>query len=137
VRDGGGEACPELLVGGEVACGAQVQQRLAPAVDLVWDLERRSASQVEEGIRERGALGQALERLSRAATRRQHAPLLIEHDHDLAALLDQKPAASGLEGEVAFFEIAGTAPAQKAADHHLFTESSLAWHPRVVPSQRS
>ena len=40
VRDGRREAGAELLVGGEVAGGAQVHERLAAAVDVVGDLER-------------------------------------------------------------------------------------------------
>ena len=62
--------------------------------------------------------------------------LIVEDEHDLRALLDQEPAANRLDGHVASFGVLPAVPHQEAADHHLFTESSLLWHPRSTLLQR-
>src|SRR5205807_3177507 len=94
VRDGGGESRPQLLVGGEVARRAQVEQRLLPPVDLVRDRERDGpALEADELRRQRLSLLEPLERLARATARADDALLLVEHDHDLTALLDQDASA--------------------------------------------
>ena len=75
VRDRRSEARPQLLVGGEIAWGAQVDERLAAAVELVGDLVRRPPADVEQLIREHRALDEAVERLAGAPARRERRRL--------------------------------------------------------------
>ena len=87
--DGGGEAGPELLVGGELAGRAQVDERLLALAERVGDLDRRPPAEVEQLVREDGALDEPVERLAGAPARGDDAARLVEDDDDLAALLDQ------------------------------------------------
>ncbi len=93
VRDGGREPCPELLVRGEVSLAREEDEPLAPAGDLVRDDERDDAALARQQIRREGlALDDAVDRLACAATREQHAVVVVE-DHDrLSALLDERPS---------------------------------------------
>src|SRR5207244_124855 len=121
VRDRGSEAGAELLVGGEIAGRAQVEERLATAVHLVEDGERRCPPlDPDELRRQRPALLEPLERLACAAARADDALLLVQDDHDLATLLDQHATALGLDAQL-------VAPAHV---HELFTRSSPAVRPR-------
>ena len=97
VRDGRGEAGPQLLVGGHVAGVARIEDRLAPAVDLVRDRERRVA---KERIRRRGPFLEAAEQLARPPARRHDAVVLVEDDDDLPTLLDEGAPASSLEAKL-------------------------------------
>jgi hypothetical protein len=98
VRDGGREAGAELLVRAEVAGVPNVEKRLRLPVHLVGDRDRTPAAQ--EVRRQRVAFADSLERLARAAARDENAPLLVQHEDDLAALLDEHPASLGVELEL-------------------------------------
>ena len=97
VRDGRGEAGPELLVGGHVAGVARIEDRLAPAVDLVRDRERRAA---KECGRRRDPFLEAADQLARPPARRDDAIVLVKHDDDLPTLLDEGAPSSGLEAKL-------------------------------------
>jgi hypothetical protein len=86
VRDGGGEACAELLVGVRVAA-TDVDEPLAAAVEVVRDDEHVVA--VREPRRSREALGQPVDRLASAPAGGDDAVLGIQHDEQLSALLEQ------------------------------------------------
>ena len=93
VRDGGRETRPELLVGREISFPREVDETLAPTADLVRDDERDDAALAGEQVRgEVLALDEAVDRLARTAAREQDAIVVAEHDHGLAALLDERPA---------------------------------------------
>src|SRR5207248_5011363 len=101
VRDGGGEAGAKLLVGAQVAGRAEVEQRLAAAVDLVRNGERhRAALDPDELRRQRPPLLEPLQRLARAPARADDALLLVQDDDELAALLDQDSPALGFDAEL-------------------------------------
>ena len=97
VRDGSGEACAQLLVGGHVAGVARVQDRLASAVDLVGDRER---SVIQQRVGCGDALLEAAKQLACPPTRRDDTVVFVEDDDDLAALLDERAAASRLEAKL-------------------------------------
>jgi hypothetical protein len=93
VRHRGGEAAAQLLVGGQVADLAEVDEALLAAVDDVRHDDRHPPGLPgEERLREAGTLPHAVDRLPRAPTGGQHAPLVVEDDDSLAALLDEDPA---------------------------------------------
>ena len=93
MRDRGREPRAQLLVGGEIAFAREVHEALAPASDLVGDDERDHAALAGEQVRwELRALDEAVDRLARTAARKQDAIVVAEHDHGLAALLDERPA---------------------------------------------
>ena len=102
VRDRGREAGAELLVRGEVAGLGEVDEPLGQAADAVRDDERRTAAlAAQERLRQQLAFADPFERLPRAPARRDHAILVVEHDHRLAALLDDHPAAQRVALHVA------------------------------------
>jgi hypothetical protein len=73
VRDGGREAGPELLVGGEL--GERADEQDEGAADLLADTPAR------HGI---------AEQLPRRGRRRDETPLLVEHDHGLFEPRDER-----------------------------------------------
>src|SRR5207248_2046784 len=84
VRDGGREAGAKLLVGAQVAGRAEVEQRLAAAVDLVRDGERHGAAlDSDELRRQRPPLLEPLQRLARAPARADDALLLVQDDDEV------------------------------------------------------
>ena len=93
VRDRGREARAQLLVGGEVAGLGEVDEAFLPAVDLVRDDQRALAC---EQLRVSCSPSRTPERLPRAPAGGEHDAVLVEHDHGLAALLEQHPAARGV-----------------------------------------
>ena len=106
MRDGGGEARSQLLVRGEIAGRAQIDEEFAAVAELVRDLERRAPSGGgQEGVRERHAFGEAGQRFPGPPAHGQHAAPLVEHDHDLAALLDQDARALGGEPQLGHFVV--------------------------------
>ncbi len=121
--DGGGEAGSQLLVGGQVAGTAQVEERLPAPVDLVVDLERRAAVPVlQHTLGQRGALVQSLERLPSPPTRGDHVPVLVEHDDDLTALLDQDVRAFGSQAHIGrLFGVFLVVPPAEEPRHGMFT----------------
>ena len=87
------EAGPQLLVRGQIAATAQVDQALAAAPHVVGDDERDDPRLArEQALRDLLALLQPLDRLARAAAAGDHAILGVEDDHRLAALLEEHPA---------------------------------------------
>ena len=97
MRDGGGEAGAQLLVGGEVTGRAEVDERLRMLVDLVVDLDGdRALTRVEEPLRQQLADDDAVQRLPRAPAGREHPPIVVQYDDVLTALLHQasRPADS-------------------------------------------
>ena len=97
MRDGGGEARSKLFVGGEISRVGEVEQRLVrPSMRYGTANEWAPAS---SSGRERLALADALERLARAPARCDDVAVGVEHDHELAALLDQHSPALCLELE--------------------------------------
>ena len=96
VRDRGGEAGAKLLVRRQVAGVAHVYERLLRLADVVGDGERIP----ENGFRRRLPLRERVEELACAAARRHDPSLRVEHDHDLPALLDEDPAALGVEARL-------------------------------------
>ena len=100
VRDGRRETGAKLLVGGQLAGRAQVEQGLFSAVDVVRDEQRLvPAVPLEQLARCRPALGHAFESLARAAAGRNHPVLGVEHEQHLAALFDEHPGAFGLDSQ--------------------------------------
>ena len=99
--DGGREARSELLVGGQLAGLGEVEQRLLPSVDVVGHRERDPPGVgAEQALRQGHALLETLERLPGAPARGHDEALCIEHEDDLAALLDQPAAALGGDAQV-------------------------------------
>jgi hypothetical protein len=96
VGDGGGEAGAELLVGGQIASAAPVHEGLPSTVHLVRNLQCGVGE--EPGWR-LGAFVQPGEGLAGAAARRDDTARLVEDDDDLAALLDERPAAFRLDAQ--------------------------------------
>jgi hypothetical protein len=73
----------------------------------------------------RSTLDEPIERLARAPARRDNTALLVEHDDDLATLLDEDVAAFGLDAKVRFVVRLGASLAPPEAPlHHVFTSSS-------------
>jgi hypothetical protein len=94
VRDGRREARPQLLVGGQVAAAAEVDEPLAAAVHLIGDDERDDPGITrEEAVGDLRALLEPLDRLARTTAAGDHAIFRVEHDDGLAALLEEHPAA--------------------------------------------
>src|SRR4029450_50719 len=94
VRDGRGEPGPELLGGGEVPLAREVDEPLGAPVDVVWNDQRNDpALAAQEIAGQRLALSDALDGLTRAATRENDAVEGVEDDDGLAALLDERAPA--------------------------------------------
>ena len=92
MRDGGGEARAELLVGGEVTLAREVDEALAAAAGLVRDDERDDAALARQQVgREPLALAQPVDRLASPPAREQDAIRVVEDDDRLTALLDERP----------------------------------------------
>ena len=90
VRDGRREAGPELLVGGELSGRAQVEQRLAPALDLVRHPDGLVPTLAEQLARHRSSLLDPVQALPGGAARRQDAVLGVEDEEHLPALLHER-----------------------------------------------
>ena len=86
VRDRGGEARAQLLVGGEIACLGDVDEAFPATVDVVRDDQRALALQQ---LRAQLAAFAHAEGLSRPTARGEHQAGVVEHDHRLTALLEQ------------------------------------------------
>ena len=81
----------ELLVRGQVAAPAEVDESLSPAADLVRDDERDDPGVAgEQPVGDALSLAQAVDRLARPAARADHAVGVVEHDDGLAALLEER-----------------------------------------------
>jgi len=119
---GGREACSQLLVRGEVARSAEVEQRLRASVDLERDLQG-TTSGLEQFVGEAGALGETLHRGAGSPARRHDAPLGVEDDHALPALLDEY--ARALFGAAPLYVLAaGRRAAPEETRHQFFTSYS-------------
>src|SRR5439155_9951708 len=77
VRDGGREAGAELLVGSELVLRAQVDERLAPAVELDRDALRPPRLGLEQFRGHTLPGPEPLDRLTRASTRSDETVLLV------------------------------------------------------------
>ncbi len=127
VRDRGREAGAQLVVRGVLRRLAQVEERLALAERVVGNLDRPS------GVA--GFVGQSLpelevrQRLAGAAARGDDAALTVEHDHDLAALLDRRASTGRFECHGHRFGLYRFVPVEEAPLHHLVTSSSPTVHP--------
>ena len=97
VRDGGGEAGAQLLVGRHVADLAQVDDALPPTADLVRD-DQRDDSEIagEQALGHPLPLVDPLDRLAGPPAREQDDIGVVEDDHGLAALFDEGSAAAGV-----------------------------------------
>ncbi len=97
VRDGGGEAGAQLLVGGHVAGVPRVDERLPSALDFVRNLDRSGR---EEPVGDLCAFSQPRDGLARAPAGGHDPSSAVEDDDDLAALLHERPAPPRLEAQL-------------------------------------
>jgi hypothetical protein len=92
VGDGSREAGAQLLVRREVALAGEVHKALPAATDLVRNDQRDHAALAREEVgRDRLALAEVVDRLSRPPAREQDAVGIVEDDDRLTALLDERP----------------------------------------------
>ena len=101
MRYGGGEPGAELVVRGVLRRLAQVEERLALAEHVERDLDR--APSVECTRRQTAAHREIRQRLASPSARGHDAPLRIEHQDDLAALLDRGTPPCCFDGHVTLF----------------------------------
>ena len=127
MRDGGREACAQLVVRGVLRRLAQVEERLALAERVVGNLDRpaRVASFFRQSLPEL----EVGKRLARATARGDDAALSVEHDHDLAALLDRRASTGRFERHGHRFGLYRFVPAEEAPLYHLVTSFSPTVHP--------
>jgi hypothetical protein len=119
VRDGSREAGPQLLVGGELAGRAEVQERLTPALDLVGHPDGLvTALGAEQLVRHPPSFLDPVEAPARGAARGQDAVVRVDDEEHLPALLDERASPLGAEPKLICILAAVLAVSREEPPHH-------------------
>ncbi len=140
VRDRGREACAQLLVRREVAAAREVHQPFPASADIERNDERDDPGVArEDPVRKPLALREPGERLPSPPAGGDHAIVRVEHDHRLAALLEQHPAPGGVgvHADAVVTETSRVAGAPARADVGTRRRSPPGYHPFTSRQPRS